>query len=91
MRLSPARNLPTRLAQLRKNNPKQLFAKFAKKKKSQHNVSLLSFFYHFKSVSSASTLEGDTTYDNDTVYEELGLAISEQELEKTILGLKRDK
>jgi hypothetical protein len=54
------------------------------------NVSLLSFFDHFKSVSSASTLEGDgftdTTYDNDTVYEELELEIQIRNWKMLYLG-----
>ena len=71
-----------RLELLKKNNPKQFFAKFKKRRGISTKVSLREFYDYFKNVSNAqedNVIENDSTEGN-CIFEELDREISIDEI-----------
>jgi exonuclease III len=83
------------IVQLKKNNPKQFYAKFSRRKKRRIDFTLKDGFDHFKSLSESCSADGfqgsDATASNDVVFEELDTEISIDEIQKSISLLKRNK
>jgi exonuclease III len=85
------------LSQLKRNNPRQFYAKFAKKT-SKCSVPLQKLFEHFKDLASENQQDidvnnsvGDSNDTNDTVFEELDKQIDADEICRAIHGLKTCK
>ncbi|KAK3094374.1 hypothetical protein FSP39_000921 [Pinctada imbricata] len=82
---------------IRKQNPKEFYARFSKKKHSKIDIDIKTFFEHFKSVCGNDperdeSSESDFLLDDDNiVFEELNVEITEDEILKCIKSLKRNK
>eukprot|EP00105_Crassostrea_gigas_P042815 XP_019926963.1 PREDICTED: uncharacterized protein LOC109619995 [Crassostrea gigas] len=82
-----------RLEILKKNNPKQFFAKFKRKSNFKSNVQLSEFFDHFKLTSQSNvTIDNDISIDaEDCIFEELDKDIDVEEIKVVIKKLKKGK
>lgn len=83
------------LSLLKQNNPKQFFAKFKKRSKTNSNISLENFYEHFKSIASTQD-DGDIESGNEgldinCIFEELDKNISIDEIKEAIGNLKPGK
>ena len=82
---------------IRKQNPKEFYARFSKKKHSKIDIDIKTFFEHFKSLCGNDTESDENSesdafmYDDDIVFDELNVEITEDEILKCIKGLKRNK
>jgi len=81
-----------RMALLKRDNPKQFFATFRKRKKVSVDIPIDVFQNHFKSMDSSNTQGNDNTVDfnEGVVYVELDKEITITEIENAIKSLKRD-
>lgn len=82
-----------RLEILKKNNPKQFFAKFKRKSNFKSNVQLSEFFDHFKLTSQSNVaIDNDISNDaEDCIFEELDKDIDVEEIKVVIKKLKKGK
>lgn len=82
------------MGHLRTSNPKLFYSKFARRKSSKNNVSIETFFDHFKELTSCNEHPTNVTEDNtrhDCVFDELDKDITESEIVKAIFLLKCEK
>ena len=82
-----------RLNILKKNNPRQFFAKFNKRSKSTPKVSLENFYEHFKHITQIEEIgdSNDANVSGECVFDELDKEICEDEIKSAISNLKQGK
>ena len=82
---------------LRKHNPKQFYKHFSKRKKKSIDTNITSdqFLHYFKQLADADndSIDSSDVFDDvqNTVYEELDVTITEEEISKAIGRLKSNK
>ncbi|KAK3084635.1 hypothetical protein FSP39_016616 [Pinctada imbricata] len=80
------------LESIRKQNPKEFFSRFRKRKSMQTNVNIDDFLKHFKSVcGEGDDLCGNDDSEYDVIYDELNDEISQEEIIEAIKRLKSNK